>query len=214
MGLDPHTLFGAHEDPGAVNMRMEGDALFLDLSKICQGEHLKTAGIGKDRFVPSHERVQAAKLINGLIPRTYVQVIGIAKRDLRINTSKVIGTEAALNSACRRDIHKNRGLDRAMDSLHMGSLRHPLPLSYFIFHFCHVACFLVLYQTIFYVSANGAFLKAPFVHPDHRVYCDSRIRRDNKAPVLHCETSELIFSELMEDNAVGLVDLDFLAVHD
>ena len=52
IGLDLHALLRSHENLCPVNMRVEIDALLLDLAEPSQGEHLKSAGIRKNRTIP------------------------------------------------------------------------------------------------------------------------------------------------------------------
>ena len=73
-------------------MGVEGDALLLDLAQICQGEYLEAAGIREDRPVPPHELVKSTELVNCLISGSYMQMVSVAQRNLRIYAPEVIGT--------------------------------------------------------------------------------------------------------------------------
>ena len=46
---------GRQQMRGAVDMRLEGDAVLLDAAELGQRHDLKAAGIGEDRSVPAHE---------------------------------------------------------------------------------------------------------------------------------------------------------------
>ncbi len=67
IGLDAHALLGTHEDFAAVDVRMEGHALLLDLAQRRKRENLKSARVVQHRAVPAHELVQTAHLTNDLI---------------------------------------------------------------------------------------------------------------------------------------------------
>ena len=77
IGLDLHTLFRSHKDLVAINMRVKIHTLFLDLTQLCQGKHLKSAGIGKNRSVPVHKFMKTSKLFYHLVTRTHMKMIGI-----------------------------------------------------------------------------------------------------------------------------------------
>ena len=60
-------------------MRVEIDALLLDLAEPSQGEHLKSAGIRKNRTIPVHEFVEASHLFYNFITRTHMEMVGIGQ---------------------------------------------------------------------------------------------------------------------------------------
>ena len=59
--LDRDRALGRQLQEPAVEVRSKRHALVGDPVAIGQAEHLKSAGIGQDRTVPAHERVQAAQ---------------------------------------------------------------------------------------------------------------------------------------------------------
>ena len=67
----------------AVQMRAETYALFFHLAQLAQAEDLEAAGIGQQRPVPAHELVQPAQLAHQLVPRSQIEMVGIAQNDLR-----------------------------------------------------------------------------------------------------------------------------------
>ena len=87
--LDLHRLLRTHEDPCSVDVTVEGDAFLLDVPKLCQGEHLKAAGIREDRPVPERHFVEAAKLCHELIAGPHMQMVGVAEHDLRVDVLQV-----------------------------------------------------------------------------------------------------------------------------
>ena len=115
--LDPHALLRAHEDLSAVDVAVEGDALLLDVSKFRQGEDLKAAGVREDRVLPERKLVQAAEGLDCLVPGAHVQVVGVAEHHLGVDGLQVVLGEAPLDRAAGRDVHKDRGLNGAVDGL-------------------------------------------------------------------------------------------------
>ena len=75
--LDAHALLRPHEDVSAVHMGVEADAVLLDLAQGGQGKDLKAAAVGEDGAVPGHELVQTAQLLDELVARTDMQVVGV-----------------------------------------------------------------------------------------------------------------------------------------
>ena len=114
IGLDLHTLLGAHKDLPAVNMGGEIHAFLLDLPQTGQAEHLKSAGIRQDRTVPGHELMQTAALPDQLVRRPQVQMVGVAQLHLTTDILQILSAESALDGTLGAYIHKDRRLDRAM----------------------------------------------------------------------------------------------------
>ena len=52
----------------SVYRRAEPDPVLADLAQLAQAEHLETAGIGENRFVPRHEAMQSAVRRDDLQP--------------------------------------------------------------------------------------------------------------------------------------------------
>ena len=50
-----------------IDVGVEVDALFLDLSESGEGKYLKSAGIGEDRTIPVHKPVETAELLDQLV---------------------------------------------------------------------------------------------------------------------------------------------------
>src|ERR1035438_667377 len=78
-----HGAFGTEKMGRAVEMRTECDALFLDLAQFVQAEHLKAAGVRKDRSRPRHKPMQPTHAANRVDPRPKIEVVSIAENDLR-----------------------------------------------------------------------------------------------------------------------------------
>ena len=114
IGLDAHALLRTHEDFAAVDVRMEGHALLLDLAQRRKRENLKSARVGQHRAVPAHELVQTAHLTNDLIARANVKMVGIGQLDLAAKLLEVERIDRALDRAGRADVLKDRGLHHAV----------------------------------------------------------------------------------------------------
>ena len=80
--LNLHALLRPHEYLSAVNVGVKVHSLLLNLSKSRQGKHLKAAGVRQDRSVPVHELVQAAKLLNQLVPGPHMKMVGVGQLHL------------------------------------------------------------------------------------------------------------------------------------
>jgi hypothetical protein len=67
----------------------EQDPIVRDLAPLCQAEHLKTARIGQDRAVPTHEPVQPTQLGYYVSARAQVQMVGITQDELGAQTVQI-----------------------------------------------------------------------------------------------------------------------------
>ena len=63
----------------AIDMRLEVNSFFLNLSHSGKRKYLKTAGICQNRAVPIHKFMQTAKLLDQLISRSYMKMIRIGQ---------------------------------------------------------------------------------------------------------------------------------------
>ncbi len=92
----------------AVVDRPEGDALLVDAGdRVAQREDLEAAGVGQDRPVPAHERVQAAELRDQVGAGAEMQVVRVAEQDLRPGRAHLVGVQA-LDGRLRADRHERR----------------------------------------------------------------------------------------------------------
>ena len=66
----------------AVQVGLEGDAVFRDLAEVGEAEDLKTAGIGEEGAGPGHEAVQSAELADQVGAGAEEKVVGVAEDDL------------------------------------------------------------------------------------------------------------------------------------
>ena len=134
--LDLHTLLWSHKNLMTVNMGLEINALFLDLTKSCQGKHLKAAGISENRSVPDHKFVKSAKFLDQLVSCSYMEMIGIGKLNLSSDILQIHGGYCTLDGSNSSYVHKHRCLDGSMYCLKLGTLG-----TAFCFHkciFCHM----------------------------------------------------------------------------
>src|SRR6476646_7365377 len=100
-------------------MRAETYAFFFHLAQLAQAEDLEAAGIGEQRPLPAHEFVQAAQLAHQLVPRTQIQMIGIAQNDLRAQILQNV-LRNSLHSPSRADRHKSRRFNQAVRGVDAG----------------------------------------------------------------------------------------------
>lgn len=111
--LQADGFFRRHEMPGAIQMRGKGDPLLTDLAQIPQGKNLEPAAVGEDGPVPIHKFVQAAGLLDDILPRPQIQMIGIAQDDLGAQGFQVPVVHG-LDRSLGADGHENGRLDDAM----------------------------------------------------------------------------------------------------
>ena len=97
----------------AVDVRIEPDALVLDVVELCEGKHLKSAAVGEDGPVPIHKFVKPSRLFNEFVPGAHVQVIGVGEDDLRPRLFQ-IAREHPLDGRLRADGHVDGRLDVAV----------------------------------------------------------------------------------------------------
>ena len=114
VGLDAHALLRSHENLAAVNVRVKGYAFLLDLAQGRQRKHLKAAGVGQHRTVPAHEFVQTAHLLDDLVTRTDVQMIGVRQLNLAAQLLEIECVNRTLDRTRCADILEYRRLYHAM----------------------------------------------------------------------------------------------------
>jgi hypothetical protein len=88
------------------------DAVLGDLAPLGQREHLESAGIGKDRFVPADELVQPAEFSDYVETRSQEQVKRVAEDDSGAHVRERLRRHR-LDRAVRANWHERRSLDRA-----------------------------------------------------------------------------------------------------
>lgn len=96
----------------AVDMRFEGDALFVELAQPGERHDLEAAGIGQDRVFPADQLVQTAKPGDPLGGRAQHQVIGIAEDNVGAGVAYLVEIHG-LDGADRADRHEGRCADFA-----------------------------------------------------------------------------------------------------
>ena len=103
-------------------MRVETNALFLYLSELCKGEHLKSAAVGENGLVPVHELVQTAHLLYHLVAGAHMKMISVAQLHLAFKVVfQVNGGNTALYGSSSSYVHKARGLECAVNSFKLSS---------------------------------------------------------------------------------------------
>ena len=126
LGLDAHAALGRHKDARAVHMRGEGDPLLGDVAELRERKDLKPAAVGEDGPVPVEEAVQAAELIDQILARPDVQMVGVGKLHLTADFPQIVGRNAALDGRGGADVHKDRRLDVAVDGVQPSAPRAAL----------------------------------------------------------------------------------------
>ena len=111
--LDIHAYLGGDEAATAVQMALEGYALFFNLADAGKREYLKSAAVGKHGLGPCHELVQTAAFANQLLAGTQMQMIGVGKHDFCADFQHFTRSHG-LNSGQRANRHVHRCMDIAM----------------------------------------------------------------------------------------------------
>src|ERR1039457_4404724 len=95
---------------GTVQMGLELDPFFTDLSQFSQTEHLESAAIGQYRPFPVHESVQTAQLLHQPVSWAQVKMICVGQDDLGIDRQQVLRSHGLDSSICSHR-HENRGFN-------------------------------------------------------------------------------------------------------
>src|SRR5258705_5368123 len=74
----------------AIEMGVENDAIFGDLTNPRQAEHLESTRVSEDGSRPGHKAMQSAKLTNQLMAGAEVEMVRIAKNDARVELIRQI----------------------------------------------------------------------------------------------------------------------------
>ena len=96
-------------------MGMEIDAFLFDFSQVSQGKHLKSAGIRQDRPIPVHKFMESSQLFHNFVSRTHMKMVGIGQFHLRADSLQIFCGNRPLDGRHSSHIHKNGGLNRAVD---------------------------------------------------------------------------------------------------
>src|ERR1051325_8297518 len=105
-----HRALRSKQMRGAVKMRTKTDSFLRHLAQLAQAEDLEAAGISQQRAVPAHEAVQPAQLAHQLMSRPKIEMVGIAKNDLRSQLFNDV-LRNGLDRACGAHGHKGRRFD-------------------------------------------------------------------------------------------------------
>jgi hypothetical protein len=95
---------------GAVDVRLEGDAIFGDFAQLRQAHDLEAAGVREDGTVPAHEAVQAAQPGDALRTGAQHEMIGVGEHDIDAAGSQLVGGDG-FHRRRRANRHKGRRAD-------------------------------------------------------------------------------------------------------
>ena len=98
----------------AVEVGLEGDAVFGDFAEVREAEDLETAGIGEDGPGPGHEAVQAAELTDEFVAGAEEEVVSVAEDDRGAQVFPKVALSEAFDGALSADGHEDRGGDIAV----------------------------------------------------------------------------------------------------
>src|SRR5208282_6427349 len=97
----------------SVEVRAEGDSVVPHFAEIAQAEHLKAAGVGKDRVRPRHELMKAAHAADEFVARAKIQMVSIGEENLDAEVFEVL-LRLAFYGGGRADRHERRRFDHAV----------------------------------------------------------------------------------------------------
>ena len=99
-------------------MRLEQDAVLIDLTEVLEAEALKPAAVGERRAVPAHESVQPTDLFEKVGPRSQVQVVRVAEHYLCPGGSQVNRVDGPDRTLGRHRHEERRGHVAASGAQH------------------------------------------------------------------------------------------------
>jgi hypothetical protein len=111
--LNFHRFLRPEKQLRAIQMRAELDAVRLDLANLGKAEHLKSAAVREDGFLPVDEIVQSARRADDVHAGADVEMIRVAENDLRAHLVKFARVER-LDAALRAHGHEDRRVHHAM----------------------------------------------------------------------------------------------------
>ena len=111
--MDVDGAFRGEQVPGAVDVGLEGDAVFGNARQIAQAEDLEAAAVGEDGQAPAHECVQAAEAADELVAGPQVEVIGVAEDDRGAAVEQVAAAQS-LDGCLRAHRHEHGRVDDAV----------------------------------------------------------------------------------------------------
>ena len=97
-------------------MGLKGDSLLPDCPQRGKGKNLKSARIGQRRTRPAGKAFESPLPFYDLIAGAHMQMIGITQHNLTVQFLQVKRRNTAFDRGCSGDIHKSRGLERAIHS--------------------------------------------------------------------------------------------------
>ena len=78
--LDRHRSLGRELEDASVQVRSKGHSVIRDPVPVGKAEDLKSTGIGEDRPVPAHERVQAAECGHFVLARPQGEMVRVRQQ--------------------------------------------------------------------------------------------------------------------------------------
>ena len=88
-------------------MRLKFDAVLMNLAQFSQTKNLKAAAVRQNRPVPIRKLVQAARLLHQRLAGSEIQMIRVAKNNLRADFFQLQRTQR-LHRALRAHRHEHR----------------------------------------------------------------------------------------------------------
>lgn len=116
VSLDLHRGFRTDEGRGAVEVILKTNTFLGDFAQFRKGEDLEPATIREDRAIPMHEAVKSAETGDEFLAGANVQVVGVAKNDLRSDFAEFFGGHG-LYGGLSADRHEYGCLNRTASGL-------------------------------------------------------------------------------------------------
>ena len=96
-----------------VEVRFKRHTLLGNFRQGVEAEYLEPAAVRQDGVAPVHEMVQSAELLDYVMSRPHIEMIGIAENDLRPAVFQIFRRKR-LDRRLRTNRHEHRRIDRAV----------------------------------------------------------------------------------------------------
>lgn len=142
--LDGNAFFRGEAVAGAVNVGLEGDAVSVNFAAAAEAEDLEATAVGQNWPRPGHEAVQAAHLLDDVVARPEVEVVGVGQDELRAQLHQISRPQrldrglGAHRGKDGRGDDAVRGVETAGPRATFGIGRDQLKLKHSVANFCYI----------------------------------------------------------------------------
>ena len=105
--LNSNGTFGCEAMRRAVNVTLEGHAVIVNLTSLCQRKNLIAARVGQHGTRPLHKAMQSAQLSDQVVAGTQIKMIGITQHERGVDVFEMFGRQR-LDRGLRADWREDR----------------------------------------------------------------------------------------------------------